>query len=304
MHADDANPVSAHAAVLGPGPGLVVVDGADAPRLAIWDGAVLRDASAIGGTFDDVVRLAPAALDAAIQAAWTAPRLPGALRLRAPVGRQEVWAAGVTYRRSERARMEESSTADVYARVYTATRPELFFKAAGWRAVGPGDAIGIRADSTWNVPEPELALLVSATGEILAYACANDVSSRSIEGENPLYLPQAKVYDRSLALGPIAVPATRVQPEALEIRLRIERESAAVFVGSARASDIVRPLASLVEHLGRAYALPDGAWLSTGTGIVPPSDFTLEPGDVVEVAIDGLGALRNPVVRVGSPGPG
>jgi 2-dehydro-3-deoxy-D-arabinonate dehydratase len=289
---------------LGPGPGVVVVDGDGGPRLAIWDGAVLRDGSALGRSFDDVARLSPDALDGALDAAWTAPRLPPGLGLRAPVAHQEVWAAGVTYRRSEEARMEESTTADVYARVYSASRPELFFKAAGWRAVGPGGSIGIRADSAWNVPEPELALLVSSSGTILAFACANDVSSRSIEGENPLYLPQAKVYDQSLALGPIAVPASRVDPAALVIRLRVLRGSTVVVEGETRASDIVRPLASLVEHLRRAYALPDGAWLSTGTGIVPPSDFTLEPGDVVEVAIDGLGVLRNRVVRVGSAGPG
>ncbi len=234
----------------------------------------------------------------------SATPLAGVARILAPVGTQEIWAAGVTYRRSEEARKEESvGAADAYAQVYRAERPELFFKAQAWRVVGPGDDIGIRADSSWNVPEPELALLVAPDGGIRAFACANDVSSRSIEGENPLYLPQAKVYERSCALGPVAVPAWAVDPTTLGVRLTIVRDGAEVFAGTTSVGEIVRPLESLTEHLVRAYQLPAGAWLLTGTGIVPPSDFTLAPGDEVAVSIDGLGVLRNRVRQVGRARP-
>jgi 2-dehydro-3-deoxy-D-arabinonate dehydratase len=281
-------------------PGIAVVDLDGARTLAAWDGSSLHEAGALGASMDDVATADPAALRAAFEAALAGPVLPASATILAPVDRQEVWAAGVTYRRSEEARMEESeSSADVYARVYRADRPELFFKAPGWRVVGPGEDIGIRADSPWNVPEPELALLVAPDGTIRALACANDVSSRSIEGENPLYLPQAKVYERSCALGPVAVPAWLLDPPTLGVRLEIARDGAVVFEGQTSVSEIVRPLATLTEHLTRAYDLPQGAWLLTGTGIVPPSAFTLEPGDEVAVTIDGLGTLRNRVRKVG-----
>ena len=245
----------------------------------------IRDRATLESRFREALAAAPIATPDAVLA---------------PVDGQEVWAAGVTYRRSEEARREESeSAADAYSMVYRAERPELFFKAPGWRVVGPGDDIGIRADSAWNVPEPELALLVAPDGSIRAFACGNDVSSRSIEGENPLYLPQAKVYERSCALGPVAVPAWAVDPTALGVRLSIARDGAEVFAGSTSVGEIVRPLATLTEHLVRAYPLPAGAWLLTGTGIVPKSEFTLEPGDEVAVAIDGLGVLRNRVRVVG-----
>lgn len=216
----------------------------------------------------------------------------------APVdGRTEIWASGVTYQRSRTARMGEATDPDIYDRVYDAERPELFFKSAAWRAVTDGDEIGIRADSTWDVPEPELAVIANAHGEIVGYAICDDVSSRSIEGENPLYLPQAKVYARSCAVGSSIRPAWEVDHGDLEILLRIERSGQTVVDGTTRTSQLARPIESLVGYLFRAEVFPDGVWLSTGTGIVPSDEFTLEPGDVVEIRIEGLGALRNPVRR-------
>jgi 2-dehydro-3-deoxy-D-arabinonate dehydratase len=286
------------------GPAIAVVEIDGARTLAAWDGGAFHDGSALGGSIDDVATADPAALQARFRRALDGPLLHAPASLLGPVGSQEVWAAGVTYRRSEEARMEESaSAADAYARVYRAERPELFFKAPGWRVVGPGDDIGIRADSAWNVPEPELALLVAPDGAIRAVACANDVSSRSIEGENPLYLPQAQVYERSCALGPVAIPAWLVDPTSLGVHLAITRGGAVVFEGQTSVGEIVRPLETLTEHLVRAYALPAGAWLLTGTGIVPPSAFTLAPGDEVAVTIDGLGTLRNRVRTVGRVAP-
>ena len=285
-------------------PAIAVVDVDGRRTLAAWDGSAFHDASRVGTSIDDVASADLAALRAGFESALRGPALSPGGAILAPVDRQEVWAAGVTYRRSEEARMEEStSSADVYARVYRAERPELFFKAPGWRVVGPGDDIGIRADSAWDVPEPELALLVAPDGGIRAAACANDVSSRSIEGENPLYLPQAKVYERSCALGPVAVPAWLLDPTSLGVHLSIARGGAVVFEGHTSVSEIVRPLETLTEHLVRAYALPAGAWLLTGTGIVPPSAFTLAPGDEVAVSIDGLGTLRNRVRIVGAERP-
>ena len=216
----------------------------------------------------------------------------------APVDDQEVWAAGVTYRRSRDARKDESSVADVYDLVYDAQRPELFFKAPGWRVVRPDDAIGVRADSRWDVPEPELGLVIAADGRIAGWVIGNDVSSRTIEGENPLYLPQAKVYDRSCALGPCLVPRAALD-EPFEIRLRIERDGRPVFEGATSTSAIVRRFEDLAAALFDALTFPDGAILLTGTGVVPDAAFTLSPGDVVEIAIEGLGRLRNPVVAVG-----
>jgi 2-dehydro-3-deoxy-D-arabinonate dehydratase len=286
-------------------PGIAVVDVDGRRTLAAWDGSSLHQAGALGASMDDIATAEPAALRAAFEAALSGSVLPASATFLAPVDRQEVWAAGVTYRRSEEARMEESETsADVYARVYRAERPELFFKAPGWRAVGPGEDIGIRADSAWNVPEPELALLVAPDGGTRALACADDVSSRSIEGENPLYLPQAKVYERSCALGPVAVPAWLLDPTTLGVQLQIVRGGTVVFEGRTSVGEIVRPLETLTEHLVRAYDLPQGAWLLTGTGIVPPTAFTLALGDEVAVTIGGLGTLRNRVRTVGRQPPG
>ena len=223
---------------------------------------------------------------------------PAQCELLAPAESQEVWAAGVTYMRSRVARMEESSEADVYAKVYEAERPEIFFKAAGWRVVGHGGVVGVRPDSSWNVPEPELVVLSNSHGEPIAYACGNDMSSRSIEGENPLYLPQAKVYDRSCAIGPAAVLAWEVDPSAAGITMRIVRGVSLVFDGAANLSEMVRDPAELSAVLHSAYPLPAGAWLMTGTSLVPPPPYTAEAGDVVTIEIEGIGRLVNTIVAV------
>jgi 2-dehydro-3-deoxy-D-arabinonate dehydratase len=212
-------------------------------------------------------------------------------------GRTEIWASGVTYLRSRTARMGEATDPDIYDRVYSAERPELFFKSAAWRAVTDGDLIGIREDSGWNVPEPELAVIANAFGEIVGYAVCDDVSSRSIEGENPLYLPQAKVYAGSCAVSAAIRPAWEVDVTDLDIRLRISRGGEEVFSGATRTDQLARTPDDLVSHLFRAETFPDGAWLSTGTGIVPPDAFSLEDGDVVDIAIDEVGALRNTARR-------
>ena len=213
-----------------------------------------------------------------------------------PVGPdQEVWASGVTYLQSREAREIESADADAYARVYEAERPELFFKAPGWRAVGPGGGVRVRKDSRWNVPEPELVLVLTAGMEIVGYTAGNDVSSRDIEGENPLYLPQAKVYDGACALGPGIVLAHPDGMRDLPIRLRISRDGGPVFEGEVSTSRMKRSFEELAGYLGRELTLPNGAFLMTGTGIVPGEEFTLKPGDVVEVSVGEL-TLENPVV--------
>ena len=226
--------------------------------------------------------------------------VPPDARVLAPLDAQEVWAAGVTYRRSLDGRVEESREPTVYDRVYDAPRPELFFKAAGWRVRGPGQTIGVRRDSDWDVPEPELALVVAADGTIVGYTAGNDVSSRSIEGENPLYLPQAKVYEAACALGPCIVAAGDVELP-LEISLAVERAGATVLKDATSTDRLHRELPDLVGHLFAALSFPAGVVLLTGTGIVPPSGFTLEPDDVVTVAVDRIGALVNRVVPVGTP---
>jgi 2-dehydro-3-deoxy-D-arabinonate dehydratase len=216
----------------------------------------------------------------------------------APIEFQEVWAAGVTYFRSRTARMAESEIAGggtFYDRVYNAERPELFFKAMPHRVAGPGEKVRIRRDSHWNVPEPELALLVSPGGNILGYTIGNDMSSRDIEGENPLYLPQAKVYDRSCALGPAILVTREPPPSSTGIRLDIQRAGESVFSGCATLADMKRRPAELVEYLYRESSFPNGCILLTGTGIVPPDSFTLRSGDLIEIAIDGIGVLRNTV---------
>jgi 2-dehydro-3-deoxy-D-arabinonate dehydratase len=225
---------------------------------------------------------------------------PSSVReLLAPIDREtEVWAAGVTYKRSEEARVEESGTPDIYTRVYSAERPELFFKATPRRVAGPNAPIAVRADSTWDVPEPELAIVINSHEEIVGYVIGNDVSSRSIEGDNPLYLPQAKVYAGSCALGPGITPAWEVaDPYALGMRMRILRQGQPHWNGETSTHELKRRLDELVRYLFREDTFPDGAILSTGTALVPDSPFTLEAGDTVEIEIDQLGTLRNPVVR-------
>jgi 2-dehydro-3-deoxy-D-arabinonate dehydratase len=217
-----------------------------------------------------------------------------------PVDIQDIWAAGVTYERSRAARQEEAQDGgDVYARVYTAKRPEIFFKAQAPWVVGTYDAVGIRRDATWNVPEPELALVANPAMEIVGYTIGNDMSSRDIEGENPLYLPQAKIYTRSCALGPRLVlqPFREAWPQ-VAIRIRIERDGQEVFAGSTSTRLIKRNPAELVEYLGRCLAFPNGAVLLTGTGVVPPEGFTLAAGDRITIGIDGAGELTNHVVTI------
>jgi 2-dehydro-3-deoxy-D-arabinonate dehydratase len=215
--------------------------------------------------------------------------------LLAPLDCQEVWASGVTYLRSKVARMEESHQGgDFYDLVYEAARPELFLKATPPRVVGPGKPIRIRRDSAWNVPEPELALALSSSGAIVGYTIGNDVSSRSIEGENPLYLPQAKVYDGCCALGPVIALNDGLQ-SARAIRMTIERDGAAVFVGETSTAQMRRTQQELAAYLFRELTFDAGAFLLTGTGIVPPDDFTLLSGDRVSITIEGIGALENPV---------
>ena len=207
----------------------------------------------------------------------------------------EVWASGVTYEMSREARMFESTEADIYEKVYDAERPELFFKALGHRVVGHGEVVRVRADSHWNVPEPELVLVLNGRMEIVGYTAGDDVSSRDIEGENPLYLPQAKIYDGSCAIGPgIVVPAASDDLRDLPIGLRVYRDGGLVFEGETSTSRIKRPLQELGEYLGKELSLPNGALLMTGTGIVPDEDFTLTPGDRVEISVGDLG-LENEV---------
>lgn len=206
----------------------------------------------------------------------------------------EVWACGVTYLRSREAREAESTAKDVYGKVYEAVRPELFWKAIGWRVAGHDAPIRVRADSAWNVPEPEMALVVNSHLEIVGFSICNDVSSRDIEGENPLYLPQAKVYDGSCALGPGIVLADADDLRDLPVALVVTRAGKPVFQGETRTSQLKRPLEELVAYLGRELTFPHGAFLATGTGIVPPEDFSMAPDDTVRITIGDM-TLSNPV---------
>jgi 2-dehydro-3-deoxy-D-arabinonate dehydratase len=241
-----------------------------------------------------------AEIRALAEEAAAGPVVAGDIALLAPVdGRTEVWAAGVTYSRSRQARMEESDTADIYDLVYDSERPELFFKCAAWRAVTDGEPIGIRADSALNVPEPELALVVNQHAEIVGYAACDDVSSRSIEGANPLYLPQAKIYAGACALSNGIRPVWEVADAgALDIELTIERAGRVAWHGRASTSQLRRSPGELTAYLFAAEQFPDGAVLSTGTGIVPEMDFSLQEGDRVTVSIDQVGTVTN-VVAVG-----
>lgn len=219
-------------------------------------------------------------------------------QLKAPIGQQEVWAAGVTYFRSREARMEESKTsgaASFYDKVYDAERPELFFKSTATRVAGPGEKVHIRKDSSWNVPEPELTLFINRHGQIQGYTIGNDMSSRSIEGENPLYLPQAKTYDRSAALGPcIYVPQTPI-PADTRISMTITRDGTPCFQDQVAISQMKRKHTELVEFLYRECDFPSGCFLMTGTCLVPGNDFTLTKGDRVSITIDHIGTLINEV---------
>lgn len=253
-----------------------------------------RLAAALAGDLESFRR----AFDAALSEPATAPSPP-----LAPLDAwTEVWAAGVTYARSRNARMTESEVPDIYDRAYSADRPELFFKSLGWRVAGTGEPVAVRPDSTWDVPEPELAVVVAASGEIVGYTACNDVSSRSIEGDNPLYLPQAKSYLGSTALGPGIRPAWQVpDPYRLTFTVHIRRGGAVVWQDSASTARLNRRLDELVGYLFRADAYPQGVVLSTGTCLVPDDAVTLQPGDVVEIEIAGIGRLTNPVVSIEDP---
>jgi 2-dehydro-3-deoxy-D-arabinonate dehydratase len=259
------------------------------------EGAVRRRAAPLG--IDDLFTAADPG--AWLRQAWESgepadlPEVP-----LAPVGRQEIWAAGVTYLRSRTARMEESKDAGggtFYDKVYAAERPELFFKGSPHRVAGPGVNVRIRRDSQWNVPEPELTLAINKDGRIFGYTIGNDMSSRDIEGENPLYLPQAKVYHRSTALGPCLLVTDETLPPDTAIALEIHRGGEAVFSGETRINQIKRTFPELAEFLFREDSFPHGAYLMTGTGIVPPDSFTLRSGDEVRITIGPVGTLVNTV---------
>ena len=255
------------------------------------------DSHWLAGSFDlrRLLEIPRAEISAFIERMLTSSPAQGPLLAPIEAG-HEVWACGVTYQRSRDARQAESQVADVYERVYRAERPEVFFKATGWRVVGHGMPIRIRQDSQWNVPEPEMVLVVNSYGEIVGYCAGNDMSSRDIEGENPLYLPQAKIYNGSCALGP---GLCLIGPEALTdlpVRIEIRRANEVCFQGETRTSKMVRRFDDLVAYLFRELDLPHGVFVMTGTGIVPPDTFTLERGDVVRISIGEL-ALENEVKR-------
>jgi 2-dehydro-3-deoxy-D-arabinonate dehydratase len=246
---------------------------------------------------DDLLRLSLDEARAVVESAGAAADLGGDLL--APVDSQEVWGTGVTYERSRAGRVAESTEGGIYDRVYVARRPEVFFKATAQRVVGDGGPVGIRADSPWNAPEPELGLVLNAAGEIFGYVVGDDVSSRSIEGDNPLYLTQAKVYDRSCALGPGIVPEWAAPALPFDIALRVQRGDAVAFEESTSTASITRRFEDLAAWLMAATTFPVGVILLTGTGIVPNESFSLRAGDVVTIDIPGIGTLTNPVVRVG-----
>jgi len=260
------------------------------------------DLSGAFDSFEDLARHAHAGIDAATESQLSEGRATEVdlddLTLDAPIYPEEVWAAGVTYRISEEAREAESEMADVYVRVYDADRPELFFKATPSRTVGPGDAVGIRGDSDWDVPEPELGIVLH-DGDPVGYTIGNDVSSRDIEGENPLYLPQAKVYDRCCSLGPaIASPQTIDDPHDLEMSVAIERDGEVVYEEATSTAEMVRTCEELIDYWARHNVVPEFAVLLTGTSLVPPEEFTLQEGDHVRMNVEHIGTLANDVVTV------
>lgn len=241
----------------------------------------------------------PAGLIARSLAREVAPLPLSSVQLLPPIDQQEVWGAGVTYERSKVARQEESeSGGSFYDLVYTAERPELFFKASPTRVVGHGGAIRVRQDTKWCVPEPELTLVIDPDMRLVGYTIGNDVSARDIEGQNPLYLPQAKVYDACCALGPCITLAEFMPPiREVNISLIIERAGSVISQGTTSAARIVRKFEDLIAWLGRDQTFPEGAFLLTGTGIVPPDEFSLQAGDIVHISIDGIGTLTNSVVQ-------
>jgi 2-dehydro-3-deoxy-D-arabinonate dehydratase len=264
-------------------------------RVGVVEGAQVRLLAPC--SLDYVLHADDPAAAARLLLGEAAPLPLGEVTLLAPVEQQEVWAAGVTYKRSREARERESAgAARFYDLVYNAERPELFFKATAARVIGPSQRVRVRRDSRWSVPEPELALVISPKLKIVGYTVGNDMSARDIEGENPLYLPQAKVYDGACALGPVIALADTLPPkEQVTIRLSIERGGKVVFDGSTSLTAMKRTFEDLVSWLGRDNSFPNGAVLLTGTGIVPPDDFTLAAGDTVHIDVTGIGRLSNVV---------
>jgi 2-dehydro-3-deoxy-D-arabinonate dehydratase len=276
---------------------------AGAPRIGlVVDDSTLLDLSAAGITrMRPLLETDDAVSQLERMVAKDLPRLAmHEVQLCAPVEQQEVWAAGVTYLRSKTARMEESDfSATAYDRVYEAERPELFFKSLPEKVVATGEPVGIRGDSRWSVPEPELALVLNSRGKVVGYTIGNDMSSRDIEGENLLYLPQAKIYTGSCALGPwIILGASESEARQWRIRLTIQRNGKIAFKGETSPGKIKRTFEELAAFLFRSQVFPNGAVLLTGTGLVPPDSFALQPGDEVEIEIDGIGLLQNPVALV------
>jgi 2-dehydro-3-deoxy-D-arabinonate dehydratase len=265
-------------------------------RHPVADGAVWAlNGQVLPGTFNLGEWLAQPASEAIAQLTQAPTAAAAPSDLLAPIEASlEVWAAGVTYLRSRDARMAESTVNDIYQRVYDAERAEVFFKAPGWRVQGQGGPIRVRRDSNWNVPEPELVLVFNAALEIVGYTAGNDVSSRAIEGDNPLYLPQAKYYDGACAIGPGIVVATAAELRALPIRLVINRDGNEIFSGETSTASMKRTLEDLVAYTGAELSFPQGGFLMTGTGIVPPDDFSLQSGDHVAVSVGDL-LLENDV---------
>ncbi|MCE5258888.1 MAG: fumarylacetoacetate hydrolase family protein [Chloroflexi bacterium] len=261
-------------------------------------GAWLRAASGrLEQAFGDLADLADQ--NAPIGPANLLADIASGFTLLAPLDEQEVWAFGVTYEMSREARMRESNQPTIYGKVYEAPRPEIFFKATPHRVVGHGEAVAVRVDSTWNVPEAELTLVLTPCMEIVGYTIGNDMSSRDIEGQNPLYLPQAKVYNRCCALGPfIRLAEPSFNPLDLDVTCTIYRSGVVLFSGQTHTGRIHRKLADLAVWLGRCNSYPDGVFAMTGTGIVPPDTISLAAGDTVEIAFEGLGTLTNPVIEL------
>lgn len=284
------------------------LDSGEEPRLLAQDGSNYYDLTSVKGELSSLTQLLAAArvADRSVDAiaerlADSADTVPadrverGLLR---PIVPNEVWAAGVTYEISEQARENESTLPTVYRNVYESERPEIFFKATANRTVGPAEAIGVREDSDWNVPEPELGVVIYG-GEVVGYTIGNDVSSRDLEGTNPLYLPQAKVYDRCCSIGPCLATADAISdPHDLEISMAIHRNGGTIYEASTSTGEMVRSCEELVSYYRRSNALPEMAVLLTGTSLVPPEEVSLSEGDRVHIEIDEIGSLENPVVTV------
>jgi len=267
-------------------------------RLGVLHGVQIIEIRAQRESFlNQVLRESPTRV---AQTLKDAPRFPYHYEsLRLPIRPAEVWGAGVTYLRSREARETETKTKGVYDFLYTAVRPEVFLKGSGQRAVGPGEAISVRSDSNWTVPEPELAVVLNKECEVLGYTIANDVSARDIEGQNPLYLPQSKIYKNSCAIGPVLTTKDEIpDPHKLRISMKILRGGKTAFEGAVSTSKMKRPVDELISYLKRNNVFFGWIVFMTGTGIVPPDDFSLRRGDVVEIEIENIGKLRNPVTKL------